>query len=341
MSPLVEVLHNLFYMTWSQADHSTVLIAAFSGWNDAATAATDAVRYLVEHLSTTRVACIDSADFYDMQLTRPNQCTVTGRKNIVWPQMDFYRVDNSDTAADNNADSTVSGADSGYSSNGVGANDPQHESPNIVLAVGPEPSLHWKDFTRSFLRIAEDLDVDRIILLCSMFDDVAYTRQLPLSIEDGNRASVSEDSYNGPIGIPSVINLTAGDMGYESEALWICVPQYLGDMSSNPQACLDLLHRIEKETHTKLPLSPLLSKVRGWRAEADMLVRYNESLASYVHQLEKKFDQKERKDLEKAVSSGSDQIAQEAEDFLRTFDTEHDDRSNKSDHDDHKHGKLS
>lgn len=54
-----------------------------------------------------------------------------------------------------------------------------------------------------------------------------------------------------------------------------------------------------------------------------MLVRYNDSLAGYVHELEKQYDSRERKDLEKAVSSGTDHIAQEAEDFLRSFDDAH------------------
>lgn len=277
----------------SRAQRPTVLIAAFTGWNDAASAASDAVRHLVDALPTLRVTSIDSDDFYDLQLTRPTQCTVTGRKNIVWPQTDFYQVRGEDLPVD------------------------------LVLAVGPEPSMHWKDFSRSFLRIAEDLDVDRLIFLASMFDDVPYTRPMPVNVDEGDPVDVDEDTYTGPIGIPSVINLLAGQMGYTSETVWIGVPQYLGDLSANPQASLDLLGKVSQETHATLPLADLRTKAQDWRAEADMLLRYNESLAGYVHELEKQYDSKERQDLEKAVSSGTDHIAQEAEDFLRSFDDTH------------------
>lgn len=274
----------------NQADHPTVLIAAFTGWNDAATAASDAVRHLIEELPALRVTSIDSDDFYDLQLTRPNLCTVTGRKNIVWPQMDFYQVTGDAPSA------------------------------RLVLAVGPEPSMHWKDFTRSFLRIAEDLEADRIIFLASMFDDVAYTRPLPVSVDDGDPVVVDDDTYTGPIGIPSVINLIAARSGYTCETIWIGVPQYLGDISANPQASLDLLEKVQEEAGVRLPLGGLRKKAQDWRAEADMLVRYNDALGGYVRELEKQFDARERQDLEKAVSSGTDHIAQEAEDFLRSFD---------------------
>lgn len=277
-------------MSMNQADHPTVLIAAFTGWNDAATAASDAVRHLIEELPTLRVTSIDSDDFYDLQLTRPNLCTVTGRRNIVWPQMDFYQV----------------------TGDGLSA--------RLVLAIGPEPSMHWKDFTRSFLRIAEDLEADRIVLLASMFDDVAYTRPLPVSVDDGDPVAVDDDTYTGPIGIPSVINLIAARSGYTCETIWIGVPQYLGDISANPQASLDLLEKVQEEADVRLPLGGLRKKAHDWRAEADMLVRYNDALGGYVRELEKQFDTRERQDLEKAVSSGTDHIAQEAEDFLRSFD---------------------
>lgn len=274
-------------------NHPTILVAAFGGWNDASSASSDAVRYLIENLPTRHVAVIDSDDFYDLQLTRPNVCTAAGRKNIVWPQTDFYQVTGDDLPID------------------------------LVLATGPEPSMHWKDYCRSFLRICEDLDVDRLIFLSSMFDDVAYTRPLPVSIDDGDRTDVSEDSYNGPIGIPTVLNLVAGDQGYRSEGIWICVPQYLGDSSANPQASLDLLHEFSERAHVSLPLGSLRKKAREWKTEADALMRYNDSLRSYVSSLEEAYDDNEKQEMAKAVSDGSDRLAQEAEAFLRSYDDVH------------------
>ena len=49
-----------------------VLIMAWSGWNDAAEAATTAARYVATSLSAEKFAEIDPEEFYHFGLTRPS-----------------------------------------------------------------------------------------------------------------------------------------------------------------------------------------------------------------------------------------------------------------------------
>src|SRR5687768_17555145 len=80
------------YVRWQDRPQlrQPVLIAAFEGWNDAADAASTAVRYLRERWSTRPFATIDHEDFYDYTLTRPQVRLVQGiTRRIDWPETEF------------------------------------------------------------------------------------------------------------------------------------------------------------------------------------------------------------------------------------------------------------
>ena len=67
--------------------HRTVLVSAFEGWNDAAQAATGALRHLLKALeiASSEVYRIRSSSFFDYRSTRPVICCVEGRRQILWP----------------------------------------------------------------------------------------------------------------------------------------------------------------------------------------------------------------------------------------------------------------
>src|SRR5215831_17510388 len=70
---------------------SPVMVAAFTGWNDAGDAASTAVRHLVTTWHAEEVATIDPEDFYDFQSTRPEVRLVDGiTREIVWPPNELY-----------------------------------------------------------------------------------------------------------------------------------------------------------------------------------------------------------------------------------------------------------
>src|SRR5713101_6466450 len=78
-----------------------VLIMSFAGWNDAAEAATGAVKYLVRKWSATKFAEIDPEDFYDFTETRPQVRLTRGlQRRIRWPANDFYHCSDARQARD-------------------------------------------------------------------------------------------------------------------------------------------------------------------------------------------------------------------------------------------------
>lgn len=266
--------------------HQVVLVAAFQGWNDASEAASGAIRHLIDSYNSQTIGHIDSDDYYDLQTSRPVLCTVLGHKRIVWPQTTFYQIHVS-------------------------------EDTELILALGPEPNMHWLDYCREMLAIADDVEVTKIVSLGSMFADCPHTRELPTSVSEGSDLSVDEETYSGPIGIPTVLTMTAAQMGFEADTIWVSIPEYLG-ADDCPEGTLRLLERLGGVLDEALNLDDVAKRARQWKADAQMLVRYNGMLANYVHQLEEQVDESASNTLMSAQKA--QQLVQETEAYLQSLD---------------------
>ena len=72
-----------------------IAICAFSGWNDAASAATNAARFIVRRLGARKFATIDAESFYDFKESRPTvRITARGDREVNWPTNDFFYARN-------------------------------------------------------------------------------------------------------------------------------------------------------------------------------------------------------------------------------------------------------
>ena len=99
---------------------SPVLVAAFAGWNDAASAATTALEAVAVSLEAEPVAEIDPEEFYDFQVTRPTIRMTEGEaRQVDWPE------------------NTI-----------LAAVAPAAER-DLVLVSGVEPNLRWRTFAEA------------------------------------------------------------------------------------------------------------------------------------------------------------------------------------------------
>ncbi len=104
---------------------SPVAVCAFTGWNDAASAATNAARFIVRRLGARKFATIDAEPFYDFKEQRPTvRITARGDREVNWPANEFF-----------------------YARNPTGPHD-------IVVFIGAEPALRWRTFTAAIGRKA-------------------------------------------------------------------------------------------------------------------------------------------------------------------------------------------
>ena len=275
-------------MTEDLKKPARVMVAAFDGWNDACQAATNVIRHLVKRYESREIRHISCDGFYDYQVARPMLCHVTGRARIVWPQTTFYEI---------TLDTQTS----------------------LFAQIAPEPNYRWREYCRQSLHIAEELDIDRIITLGAMFADCPHTRPLPLTVSCENCQCEEDSQYNGPIGIPTVLDAMGCEAGFSTTSMWASLPQYLGS-DDCAQGTLNLLHGLSEAIGVDLDEGDLPQQAAKWSAQASMLVRCNDHLSDYVKHLERDYDLKEQADREASVDAPqAEQLVRETEDFLRSI----------------------
>lgn len=238
------------------ADRPTAIIA-FTGWNDAAEAASGAVEHLVDVLGAEEEAALSAEDFVDLQVNRP---MVTlgedGTSEITWPDTLLLRA--------------------------------RTESAPLFLVLGPEPSHAWTTFVDELLGMFEERQVSQLIVLGALLSDTPHTRPLPITASDGEGPS----DYEGPVGIPTLLASEAGARGFDIVSLWVQVPHYVGQTAS-PKAVLALINAVQGRVHPVVPLGDLEEESVAWTRGVDELAEVDPEIGEYVHRLEEAKDTSE------------------------------------------------
>ena len=276
-----------------------VMLIAFSGWNDAAEAATGAASHILgawtdaEHAINDQVgvvpeliADIDPEEFYDFQVNRPIvDIDESQIRSLTWPGTQIF-----------------------------GLATPNFDF-DFIIVRGVEPSMKWKTFTHDLLDLADDLEVQRIITLGSMLADAPHSRPITVTgsgahPEIAKRLGVEVSRYEGPTGILGVIADACLRRGIDAISLWAAIPHYASN-SPSPKATLALVNALEDYLEISLPQGDLHADSLEWESEVDELAREDSDVAEYVKALEESKDSALLSDV-----SGED-LARELERFLR------------------------
>jgi proteasome assembly chaperone (PAC2) family protein len=269
---------------------SPVLVAAFAGWNDAASAATTALEAVAISLGAERVAEIDPEEFYDFQVTRPTIRMAEGEaREVDWPANNIF------AAVAPNAER------------------------DIVLVNGIEPNLRWRTFADSVLQAAERMNVEMVVTLGALLADVPHTHSVPITglASDPQlveRLSLSRSSYEGPTGIVGILHDTCRRRGITSASLWAAVPHYVAAVP-NPKAALALLRRLEGFTGIAIEASELEEAMSRFETQVDRAVASNPEIEDLVRRLES--EQADEEDMTEDEVPSGDSIARDFQRFLR------------------------
>jgi proteasome assembly chaperone (PAC2) family protein len=270
-----------------------IMIMAFSGWNDAAEAASGAVEHLLsgwrdknDDVLPELIANVESEDFYDFQVNRPVVSIDESEiRSITWPSTQVFGMAIPSMSRD------------------------------LVIVTGVEPSMKWKSFTSDILDLADDLEVSLIVSLGSLLADVPHTRPVTVTGTGAhpsiaNRLGVSVSKYEGPTGILGIIQDGCMRRGIDAISLWAAVPHYAANAPS-PKATLALINTLEEFLNIKIPLSDLPDRADAWENEVNDLAADDSEIAEYVKALEESKDAAELPDI------SGDTIAKEFERYLR------------------------
>lgn len=281
-------METIVWATDPPALRSPVMVTCFSGWNDAASAASTALEAVAAPLETELIAHIDPEDFYDFQANRPTIRVSGGvAHSIEWP-----------------ANAVVA------------ARAPAAER-DLILINGTEPSTRWRSFCGTVIDIAERCNVEQIITFGSLIADVAHTRPVPitgLATDAGLIQSLGfeEVVYEGPTGVVGVLHHACRARGVSAASLWAAVPHYAAAVP-NPKAALALLRRLEALTGVPVEAAELEEASVSFERQVSQAVEANPEIKEMVGRLEEQQD--EVSELPADVPSG-DALAKEFQKYL-------------------------
>jgi proteasome assembly chaperone (PAC2) family protein len=242
-----------------------ILLMAFTGWNDAAEAATTAARYLTASFSGEKFAEIDPEEFYHFGLSRPYVRFKAGsdtEREIIWPATEFSISQSADLPRD------------------------------LIVGVAPEPHLRWRTYVDAILELARLCEVTLVLTLGALLAEVPHTRPIRLvggasDPELAARLGLRPTRYEGPTGIVGVLNTRCRDREIPTASLWANVPHYISGIE-NPKASLALVKRVLGLLGAETDLGDLDEAGRQFDQNLKEIVAQNAKIANYVAKLEAK-----------------------------------------------------
>ncbi len=264
-----------------------VLVVALAGWVDAGLAGSGSVAFLHEQLDAGRIfGRLDLADLMDLQQTRPTVHLVDGvSREITWPEI------------------TLSAGRLGR---------------DVVLCVGPEPSLRWRAVLGELVDVAQRLGVTAAFTLGGIPAMTSHRR--PMSVlatgtddELVARAGAWRQDYTGPTGAQSVLQVMLGEAGIPTLALWAQVPHYLAGGAS-PPAIQGVLERLRDLAGLLVDLEGLQQQTDAYSARVEEGLADRPDVVEVIEAIEAGEDDAE---VEESELPSADELASEIERFLR------------------------
>ena len=285
--------------------HSPAVIAGFSGWNDAADAASTAVRTLIDTWNAELLAEIDPEEFTDFATIRPSvRLDENQNRSIVWPKVSLWHA-------------STPGSD-------------------VILILGPEPSLKWRLFSEQIISVAARFESSMILSLGALLADVPHKRDVRVfgTANDQptiDRFDLQRSQYEGPTGIVGVLHDACSQSSLPSASLWATVPMYASHVPS-PKAASALIKRACEIIGTPAPLGALHNQSVAYVNRVDELVDEDDDLREYVERLDSMGDDAfgidnpnqlefEFGDDENETEKDVNSLVDEVEQFLRDQDS--------------------
>ncbi|MEO5964869.1 MAG: PAC2 family protein [Candidatus Limnocylindrales bacterium] len=258
-----------------------IVLAAFDGWVDAGSAATNALAVLAD--GATRIADFDPDELFDYRSRRPTLEIRDGHlSSLAWPEITLKHA-------------RFGGRD-------------------VLIMTGAEPDDRWRRFGADTMELLARLDVRGWVSLGAIPAAVPHTRPVPILGTEARPGLLKGGVSPGPTGllrVPaaalSMLEMAAAEAGVASVGYFAQIPHYV----SGPYAlaAVELLRALERHLGVDLPRGDLTEEARLLRVRLDAAAAADETTRTYVGRLEAMVD-------ESRLPAGDDLIA-DIERFLR------------------------
>ncbi len=272
-------------------DGEPVLLCAFTGWNDAGNAASEALKFLRPRFRTHRVGTIDCEMYYDFASVRPLvMLNEDNQRRIEWPTPEI----------------------------GLGELD---DGRPVVTIFGIEPRLRWRRFCDTVVGVANQLNVREVVTLGGLLaDDIHHASPVKVvgstnDVELRKRLDLAQSTYEGVTGIIGVLNDACHRAGLASISFWASVPMYANTINS-PKATLALVERVSDYLGVAVPQGDLQRAAAHYDQHVTELVEGDDQLRDYVASL-LKGSQASASEPSRNFEVNPETLMTEVEQFLR------------------------
>lgn len=292
-------------MSETASSQPRVLIVAFQGWSDAGDATTEVLQHLGGLIDAEVLHVIGSEGYVDFQVHRPKLVfDADGNRVLEWPDTRLYGTvqrPGEAVATPRPDEETLRRIDGS----------PVTE---LLLLAGVEPARDWQNFADEIVELVDVWSVDTVVILGAMFSDAPHSRPIAVSVSTESPELRAEtgavrSSYEGPVGIATVVDLALAQAGISAISLWAQVPHYVHSAPS-PKATLALLDKLEELLDVVIPRGELLVQANEWEANINRIAAADEDMSRYIRGLE------ESRDEAMAAEATGDALALEFEKFL-------------------------
>jgi proteasome assembly chaperone (PAC2) family protein len=271
-----------------------VMLLAWSGWNDAAEAATTAIRVLATAWNAEKFAEIDPEEFFHFGLSRPHvrfKSDSETEREIVWPTTDFSIARSPALSRD------------------------------VIFGVAPEPHLRWRTYCAAVLELADRCGVSLVLTLGALLAAVPHTKPVRLvggasDPELAGRLGLRSTRYEGPTGIVGVMNTMCRERGVPVASLWANVPHYVTGVE-NPKAALAIVRRVLSFLPAEVDLGELTEAVKQFDDNLREAVAQNAKIAASVKKLEASDAAEDEPETRGSDLPPAGELVAEIEQFLR------------------------
>ncbi len=271
---------------------SPVVVMAFTGWNDAANAASNAARFVVRRLGARRFASIASEPFFAFTETRPSvRLDSSGERQLTWPGNEFYYAR---TPGD---------------------------GPDYVIGIGAEPNLRWRTFTEECMDLFNTLDVSMVVSLGALIGEASHRRPIGVTgsaadPELAKQLDLQRSRYEGPTGIVGILHYALQEAKLPSASLWATVPHYITGEQC-PPATLAVLERLQRLLGTSFELDELEGASERFRDQLDTTIAGDPQMRSYLERLEGALAEAEAEEAAADPLPEATDLVGDIEEFLR------------------------
>lgn len=249
--------------------NSCILVGAWTGWPDAAEAATRALKELISQLKAKKFASIDAEQFYVFSTNRPNvKHGSDGKRILTWPENDFYY----------------------YRSDWTSEHD-------IIFVLGEEPDLKWREYVSLIGELAQENNCKLLLTVGALLDSVPHTRQPRVMGTIAGKdlgphfknVKYPKPNYEGPSGITSALIEHFEERSIPSVSIWGHAPHYV-QVPYNPNITMAILEEIQQFIPSPIELGSLKKQSDEFTTNLIKALEGQKEIAAYVEKLEERYD---------------------------------------------------